>query len=305
MNNEMYYVPGAYPNPYYANVDTSVYYPEYLTRNQQEHDPQTVEAVLEGIKREALAIDLYNRLANVAPNQQHQDGIVHVLERKKAHLTQLTNLYVNLTGNQPVYETDSVDFHSYRDGLKKAYKAGVVGYEEYHKDCLLMQHPQVRNVFLWALTGERENAARLGYLNDEFSKRVTDYGKEPFVVDINEAAKQNNTFRTAIWTGNHLQVTLMSIGVGEDIGLEIHPKIDQFLRVEQGQGVVQMGKRKDHLDFQKEVYDDFAIMIPAGTWHNVTNTGNEPLKLYSIYAPPQHPFGTVHETKAEAMAAEE
>lgn len=96
----------------------------------------------------------------------------------------------------------------------------------------------------------------------------------------------------------------MSINVGEDIGLEIHPHVDQFLRIEQGEGVVQMGKRKDDLNFVKKVYDDFAIMIPANTWHNVTNTGNTPLKLYSIYAPPEHPFGTVHLTKAQALTAE-
>lgn len=133
---------------------------------------------------------------------------------------------------------------------------------------------------------------------------IKDYGSKPFVVNINEASKQNNTYRSALWTGEHLQVTLMSINVGEDIGLEIHPNVDQFLRIEQGQGIVQMGKTKDHLNFQKYVSDDFAIMIPAGTWHNVTNTGNIPLKLYSIYAPPNHPFGTVHVTKADAMAAE-
>jgi mannose-6-phosphate isomerase-like protein (cupin superfamily) len=133
---------------------------------------------------------------------------------------------------------------------------------------------------------------------------LKDYGPEPFVVNINEAAKQNNTFRTALWTGNHLHVTLMSIKVGEDIGLEIHPNLDQFLRVEQGQGIVRMGRRKENLNFVRNVYDDSAIMIPAGTWHNVTNTGNTPLKLYSIYAPPQHPFGTVHVTKADALAAE-
>jgi mannose-6-phosphate isomerase-like protein (cupin superfamily) len=139
---------------------------------------------------------------------------------------------------------------------------------------------------------------------DDARHKVMDHGRRPFVVNINEAAKQNNTYRTAIWTGEHLQVTLMSINVGDDIGLEIHPHVDQFLRIEQGQGIVQMGKRKDHLDFVQRVSDEFAIMIPAGTWHNVTNTGNTPLKLYSIYAPPQHPFGTVHVTKAQAMAAE-
>ncbi|MCD7034157.1 cupin domain-containing protein [Metabacillus sp. GX 13764] len=134
--------------------------------------------------------------------------------------------------------------------------------------------------------------------------RLKDYGPNPYVVNINQAAKQNNNYRTAIWTGQHLQVTLMSINVGEDIGLEIHPNIDQFLRIEQGQGIVQMGKRRNNLNFVRRVSDDSAIMIPAGTWHNVTNTGNIPLKLYSIYAPPQHPFGTVHRTKAEAQAAE-
>lgn len=134
---------------------------------------------------------------------------------------------------------------------------------------------------------------------------IRDHGKEPFVLNIDQAAKQNNTFRTAIWTGNHLQVVLMSINVGEDIGLEVHPDVDQFLRIEQGQGLVQMGKSKDHLNFVRHVFDDFAIMVPAGTWHNLTNTGNIPLKLYTIYAPPNHPFGTVHNTKADAEAAEE
>lgn len=134
---------------------------------------------------------------------------------------------------------------------------------------------------------------------------IKDYGKEPFVVNINTATKQNNTFRTALWTGTHLQVTLMSIDVGEDIGLEMHPDLDQFLRIEDGHGIVQMGDSKDELTFQERVSDDSAIMVPAGKWHNVTNTGNKPLKIYSIYAPPQHPFGTVHKTKAEAMAAEE
>ena len=96
----------------------------------------------------------------------------------------------------------------------------------------------------------------------------------------------------------------MSINVGEDIGLEIHPEIDQFIRIEEGQGVVKMGERKDRLNFQRKVYDDFAFIIPACTWHNLINTGNKPIKLYSIYAPPQHPKGTVHKTKADAEAAE-
>ncbi|ROR23938.1 mannose-6-phosphate isomerase-like protein (cupin superfamily) [Mobilisporobacter senegalensis] len=133
---------------------------------------------------------------------------------------------------------------------------------------------------------------------------IKDYGAKPFVIDINELTLQNNYFRTTLWTGCHLQVTLMSINVGEDIGLEIHSDLDQFLRLEQGEGIVKMGDRRDRLDFQEKVCDDYAIMIPAGTWHNIINTGCIPLKLYSIYAPPQHPYRTVHRTKADAEAAE-
>lgn len=133
---------------------------------------------------------------------------------------------------------------------------------------------------------------------------LRDYGPEPFVVDIEEATKQNTAFRTALWTGTHLQLTLMSINVGEDIGLEIHPNVDQFIRIEEGQGLVQMGDSQNRMDFQRYVYDDFVVFIPAGKWHNLINTGNKPIKLYSIYAPPQHPHGTVHQTKAIAQAAE-
>lgn len=133
---------------------------------------------------------------------------------------------------------------------------------------------------------------------------LKDYGTEPFVVNIEEATKQNNTYRTALWTGTHLQLTLMSIKVGEDIGLEVHPNLDQFIRIEEGQGLVKMGDSENNLDFQRKVYDDFAFIIPAGKWHNLINTGNKPIKLYSIYAPPEHPHGTVHETKAIAEAAE-
>jgi len=146
-----------------------------------------------------------------------------------------------------------------------------------------------------------------GYYHPHMGREMrefNDQGKQPFVININEATKQNNTFRTAIWTGTYLQLTLMSLQPGEDIGLEIHPDVDQFLRVEQGDGIVQMGKNKNQLDFVRQIADDSAIIIPAGYWHNLTNTGNIPLKLYSIYAPPNHPFGTVHKTKADAMEAE-
>ncbi len=133
---------------------------------------------------------------------------------------------------------------------------------------------------------------------------LTDYGPRPFVVNIEQASKQNNTFRTALWTGKHFQVTLMSINVGDDIGLEVHPNTDQFIRIEEGQALVQMGDSRERLDFQQMAIDDYAIMIPAGKWHNITNMGNTPLKVYVIYAPPEHPHGTVHQTKADARAAD-
>lgn len=133
---------------------------------------------------------------------------------------------------------------------------------------------------------------------------LRDYGPEPFTVDIAAATRRNNTFRTALWTGSHLQLTLMSIGVDDEIGLELHPDTDQFLRIEQGRGTVKMGGSQDNLNFQRQVTVGDAILVPAGTWHNLINTGNVPLKLYSIYAPPKHPHGTVHRTRADAMAAE-
>lgn len=132
---------------------------------------------------------------------------------------------------------------------------------------------------------------------------LRDHGGEPFVANINQASKHNNNFRTALWTGNHMQVTLMNLNVGEEIGLENHSNVDQLLRIERGQGLIQMGKNKDHLDISHIVGEDDVIIVPAGTWHNVMNIGNTPLKVSTIYAPPNHPFGTVHTTKAQAKAA--
>lgn len=140
------------------------------------------------------------------------------------------------------------------------------------------------------------------YNPDYYNKfiKLKDYGPNPFVVNIDKATKRNTNFRTALWTGENLQVTLMSINVGEDIGLETHPTVDQFIRIEEGQGIVLMGDDKNCLDYRERIYDNFAIMIPAGKWHNIINTGNKPLKLYSIYAPPAHPHGTIHKTKKDA-----
>ncbi len=122
--------------------------------------------------------------------------------------------------------------------------------------------------------------------------------------NIDERTVENATFRTVLWTGKHSQLTVMSIEPGEDIGVEKHDDVDQFLRIEAGKGQVQAGKAKSKLTEKVDVEEDWAFIIPAGTWHNVVNTGTEPLKLYSIYSPANHPEGTVHRTKADAEKAE-
>lgn len=135
--------------------------------------------------------------------------------------------------------------------------------------------------------------------------RITDYGSKPLIVNIDRTTKLNENFRTALWTGEHLQVTLMSIPVGGEIGLEIHQNLDQFLRIESGNALVMMGRNKNTLNYRKRVNGDYAVIVPSGTWHNIVNIGNHPLKIYSVYSPPQHPFGTVHRTKADADKSEQ
>lgn len=136
--------------------------------------------------------------------------------------------------------------------------------------------------------------------NNRSSERITDYGSQPFIVNINQFAKMNNSFRTALWTGDWLQVTLMSIPVGEDIGIEMHPDTDQLIKIEDGCARIMTGKSKNALNYQKTVSAGYAVIIPAGTWHNVINTGKRPLKVFSVYAPPHHQFGTVQRTKCDA-----
>ena len=127
-----------------------------------------------------------------------------------------------------------------------------------------------------------------------------DHGKEPYIIDIEEATVKNENYRTTLWTGDKLQLTVMSIQPGDDIGLEVHEGIDQFLRIEEGSGLCQMGPTEDNLDFEAKVGDDDSIFVPADVWHNVTNTGDKPLKLYTIYAGPDHLAGTVHPTHQDA-----
>jgi mannose-6-phosphate isomerase-like protein (cupin superfamily) len=134
---------------------------------------------------------------------------------------------------------------------------------------------------------------------------VTDIGPDPQSFDLEQATLENTSYRRVAWSGKYLQLTLMSIPAGEDIGLEAHPETDQFLRLDGGRGRVQMGSSKDHLDFDREVEDGWAIFVPAGTWHNVTNLGDEPMQLYAVYAPVHHAAGKVHGTAADAERDEE
>ena len=126
---------------------------------------------------------------------------------------------------------------------------------------------------------------------------IRDYGCEPFVFNINHATEKNQNFRTTLWTGRDMQLTLMSIPVCGDIGVEMHDDVDQFIRVESGRARVYMGACQSSLKEVGAVDGNYAILIPAGTWHNIVNVGNCPLKLYSLYAPPKHPRGTVNPTK--------
>lgn len=134
------------------------------------------------------------------------------------------------------------------------------------------------------------------------AKRINDIGPQPQTFDIESATKENTNYRSVAWSGRYLQVTLMSIPAGSDIGLEAHPETDQFLRLDAGRGRVQMGPARDKLDFEKEVSDGWCVLVPAGTWHNITNIGATPMQVYAIYAPSHHKPDKVHATAAEAEA---
>lgn len=131
---------------------------------------------------------------------------------------------------------------------------------------------------------------------------IEDIGPKPQSFDLERASRENAHYRAVAWSGRYLQVTLMSIPVGSDIGLEMHPETDQFLRLDAGRGRVQIGLAKDQLTFEEEVSDGWCILIPAGSWHNVTNTGDVPMQLYAIYAPAHHKPGKIHKTASDAAA---
>lgn len=134
--------------------------------------------------------------------------------------------------------------------------------------------------------------------------REKNCGEEAAVVDLPREAGRNPSFRTARWTGEHLQLTLMVLRPWEEIGAEVHPGADQMLRVEEGQALVSMGPAREKLNVQRRLGRGEAVFVPGGTWHNVRNAAGCPLRLSSLYAPPQHPRGTVHPTKADAEREE-
>lgn len=131
---------------------------------------------------------------------------------------------------------------------------------------------------------------------------IEDIGPQPQSFDLEQATVENPEYRAVAWSGRYLQLTLMSIPPGSDIGLEKHAGTDQFLRLDAGRGRVQMGPEKDRLTFDREVSDGWCVLVPAGTWHNITNVGEEPMQVYAIYAPAHHKPGKVHHTAQESEA---
>ena len=118
---------------------------------------------------------------------------------------------------------------------------------------------------------------------------------------IEEQTVKNTYFRQVLFTGKHAQRVVMSLRPGEEIGNEVHPNVDQFFRIEQGEARFVLDQKEERV-----VRDGDAVIVPAGTYHNVINASKtKDLKLYTVYSPPNHPDGTVHKTKAEADKAEE
>jgi mannose-6-phosphate isomerase-like protein (cupin superfamily) len=120
-----------------------------------------------------------------------------------------------------------------------------------------------------------------------------------FVTNLEQDTVNNTDFRRVLYTGHHTQLVLMTLQPGEEIGSEVHSTIDQFFRFDEGEGKVVID------GFEHSVSDGFGVIIPAGAEHNVINTGEKPLKLYTLYSPPEHIDGTIRATKADAIAQPE
>ncbi|MFS0749259.1 cupin domain-containing protein [Oceanobacillus sp. 1P07AA] len=300
----MYYIP-YYPNDLrYASQSPSI------TEKEKE---ELAEITLENLQKDVVTIQLLDQLSTSTNQQQYLNTLNYTREIKLRNINQLDYLYRTITGNAPNYQTASEASRNTEIGIQDVVERCIEDYEGNYKASLKSSSSAVQQLY-YQLSSVGYMAANQLYNIYHYSRKsnsattlnrqLEDHGGEPFVIDIEEAAEQNTAYRTAIWTGEHLQVTLMSIPIGNNIGLEVHPNHDQFIRIEDGDGVVQMGNQENNLTYRRQLSDSSAVMIPAGTWHNITNTGDEPLKLYTIYAPPEHSFGTVHQTKADALASE-
>ncbi|WP_244445049.1 cupin domain-containing protein [Oceanobacillus jeddahense] len=272
------------------------------------YDEQTATMIKETLQREASSIPMYFQVAEQFRHDPSMQGLVYAVQSRNQIAAGLEQAYQYFTGQQPDIR-QSTRTQEANDTVESIYNHALQGYEENYRKSEQINEPFSRQLLYQLAMTDYQIANHLaGYVENHqgysMTSRVTDHGGNPFVIDIENAAEANTNYRIALWTGDHLQVTLMSIPVGEDIGLEVHPDTDQFIRIEEGNGTVQMGNRQDNLTIRQQVEEDSAIMVPAGTWHNITNTGDEDLKLYTVYAPPHHPFGTVEATKQEAMQAE-
>lgn len=137
------------------------------------------------------------------------------------------------------------------------------------------------------------------------SATITDQGPKQAAFDLEHTTVENDDYRRIAWSGRYLQLSLMSIEPGASIGLEVHPETDQFIRLDAGQGVAMMGPSEDDLDWEQPVSDGWCVMVPAGMWHDIVNTGDGPMRLYTVYAPVHHAAGIVQRTAEDAERDEE
>lgn len=290
----MYYNPFYHQQMYRTN-------PNLNPRNV--FDEQATKTVEETLQREKTSLSMYYQVLDQFRNDPSEQGLVYAVQSKNQIIADLEQVYQYFTGHQ----VDTRQLENNQEGeasIETIYEHALQGYEENYRKSEQINEPYSQQLLYQLAMIDYQIADHLsGYLEnqqeDQTSSRVTDYGRNPLVIDIEDAAEANTDYLTALWTGEHLQVTLMSIPVGSDIGLDVHPDTDQFLRIEEGRGTVQMGNQQNNLNIQQRVEEDSAIMVPAGTWHNITNNGDEPLKLFSIYAPPHHSFGTVENKREE------
>lgn len=149
------------------------------------------------------------------------------------------------------------------------------------------------------------NDLAIGRVNDSSDldqlKNMEEKDMTGYIGSIEKQTLKNNFFRQVLFTGTHCQLVVMCLQPAEEIGNEVHQDVDQFFRIEEGEAKFVFNGSEEHL-----VKDGEAVVVPAGTFHNVINTSKtKHLRLYTLYSPPNHPDGTVHKTKAEAEAAEE